>query len=135
MEILDFQLQHPFLFHWNGKFLAPDENWVHLTRNLGDFELVVMTEGTLYIGEGDQEYVVQKGEYRIICPTPYQHGTHPSFCSFFWIHFAYNEEKNDPLRYTADTFHPVGEDEARILLPVDLCQYFRHKKLNISLSA
>lgn len=118
MEILEFQLNTPMHFNWTGKFVAPDANWIHMSRELGDFELVIMTQGDLYIGEGDRETVIHEGEYRIICPTPFQHGTKASLCSFYWVHFSYNNNRNNPRHFTIDHLEPVGADESRILLPV-----------------
>lgn len=118
MEILDFDLKQPLHFNWTGKFVAPDENWIHMTRELTDFELIIMTKGTLYLGEGNNEVIVHEGEYRIVCPTSFQHGTRPSACSFYWVHFSYHNFKNDPKRFSSDLLEPVGADESRILLPV-----------------
>lgn len=89
-----------------------------MTRKLTDFELILVTGGELYMGEGATESVVHEGEYRIICPTDFQHGTQPSYCSFYWVHFSYHNFQNDPVRYPAEQARPVGAEEARILLPI-----------------
>lgn len=99
MDILEFDVTKPVHFNWTGKFIAPDENWIHMAKDLTDFELILMTEGELHIGEQDTESTVHANEYRIICPTPFQHGTKPSRCSFYWMHFSYNEYRNDPVRH------------------------------------
>lgn len=36
MDVLNFQLASPLQFNWAGKFIAPDENWTHITRALTD---------------------------------------------------------------------------------------------------
>lgn len=97
METLEFQVEKPFHFNWSGKFIAPDENWIHITRTLVDFELIVMTEGTLYIAADEKEYVVQEGEYVLISPPCNQYGYKPSKCTFYWTHFAYNNWHNNPV--------------------------------------
>ncbi len=76
-----------FSYHWCGKFQAPNNEWMHLTRNLTDFELMVVTDGTLYIADDKREYVVNKNEYLLMPPNPYQHGSRPGSCSFYWLHF------------------------------------------------
>ena len=99
MEILEFQTEKPFHFNWGGKFIAPDEHWVHITRNLTDFELIVMTQGELYIAADEQEFVVHENEYVLMCPPCRQYGYKPSTCTFYWTHFAYNNWQNNPIRH------------------------------------
>lgn len=96
MKIYEFDTKEPFSFNWTGKFEAPDENWIHMTRELVDFELILMTHGTLYIAAGDEKYTVHEGEYVLMCPPCHQYGFQPSACSFYWTHFTYNEFHNDP---------------------------------------
>ncbi|MDE7298948.1 MAG: AraC family transcriptional regulator [Lachnospiraceae bacterium] len=88
MKIFCFDLSEPFRYHWAGKFRSPNAEWMHLTRRLSDFELIVVTNGTLYIADGLVEYTVRTGEYLLMAPTPAQHGSRPSDCSFGWLHFA-----------------------------------------------
>lgn len=97
MDILEFQIEKPFYFNWGGKFVAPDENWIHMTRNLVDFELIVMTQGELYIASDDKKFVIREGEYALICPPCRQYGYKPSKCTFYWTHFAYNNWQNNPV--------------------------------------
>ena len=87
MGFLDFDIKEPVHLNWTGKFIAPDENWVHISRALTDFELIVMTEGDLYIADTEGEYVIHQGEYRLMCPTSHQYGYHSSQCTFYWTHF------------------------------------------------
>ncbi len=82
-----------FEFNWCGKFQSPSNEWMHLTRNLIDYELMVVTHGTLYIANDTKEYTVNKGEYLLMPPTPYQHGFKQGGCDFYWLHFNYNNEK------------------------------------------
>ena len=103
MNILEFQVEKPFHFNWSGKFVAPDENWVHITRALMDFELIVMTEGELYIAADEKEYIVRKGEYLLINPPCNQYGYKPSKCAFYWTHFAYNNWHNNPIIHKEST--------------------------------
>lgn len=117
MKILEFKTDRPFHFNWTGKFEAPDENWIHMERALTDFELIVMTKGTLYIAEDNEESVVREGEYRLISPTRFQHGTKPSLCSFYWMHFSYNDFKNDPV-CLEEVPSSVSSQEQRIYLPI-----------------
>ena len=92
---LDFDSKNGFEYRWCGKFTPPNDEWIHLTRNLADYELMVVTEGTLYIADHEQEYVVNKGEYLLMPPTPHQHGTRPGSCEFYWMHFDYHGGAQD----------------------------------------
>lgn len=74
-------------YNWCGKFESPSPEWIHLTRDLLDFELIVMTEGILYIADSRREYTVIKGEYLLMPPDHFQHGYRQSNCSFYWLHF------------------------------------------------
>lgn len=95
MNYIRFNAENEFIYHWCGKFVAPEDTWLHLTRQLTDYELFIVTEGVLYIGTASREYTVNTGEYFLMPPDEFEHGTRPSRCSFYWMHFAYHQEKND----------------------------------------
>ncbi len=98
--ILDFDTEKEFTYHWCGKFTSPNADWIHLTRNQRDYELMVVTEGTLYIADHNREYAVQPGEYLLMPPTPFQHGTRSGECNFYWLHFGYNQEAQNHELWT-----------------------------------
>ena len=108
MNYIRFEAEKEFIYHWCGKFIAPDESWTHLTRILHDYELFVITEGTLYIGTDQKEYTVTTGEYLLMPPNSYQHGTKSSYCSFYWMHFGYNKEQNNHDLLTTDKTEAAG---------------------------
>lgn len=116
-EIFDFDTGQPLQFHWCGKFEAPDSNWIHMSRELLDFELIIMTRGELYIAADQEHYIVREGEYILIAPPCRQYGYRPSDCSFYWVHFSYHNMKNDPIRHKK-TPAALQTDETRILLPI-----------------
>ncbi|WP_207649461.1 helix-turn-helix domain-containing protein [Anaeromicropila populeti] len=58
-----------------------------MTRALQEYEMMFVTNGTLYIADENQKYTVPCGEYLIMQPTIRQYGFHPSKCSFYWFHF------------------------------------------------
>ena len=92
---LDFDNKKGFEYKWCGKFTPPNDEWVHLTRNLVDYELMVVTEGTLFIADHEKEYAVNKGEYLLMPPTPHQYGTKSGSCEFYWMHFDYHGSAQD----------------------------------------
>lgn len=78
----------PLPYHYSGKFKAPNTEWMHLTRQLMDFELIVVTDGTLYIAADDHKYTVPAGEYLLMAPVCHQYGYRPGDCTFYWLHFG-----------------------------------------------
>ena len=95
MNYIRFDAEKEFIYHWCGKFVASDESWIHLTRVLQDYELFVVIEGTLFIGTDQKDYIINPGEYLLMPPNQFQHGTNTSLCSFYWMHFGYNNEQNN----------------------------------------
>lgn len=88
MRYFRFNAAMPFQCNFAGKFTAPTPEWMHQTRRLLDFELIVATRGTLYIAAEDEEFCVETGQYLLMPPTPRQHGYRASDCDFYWLHFA-----------------------------------------------
>lgn len=92
-------------FEFCGFFEAPSAEWVHMSRELREYELMIVTEGTLYIASEDtpsdiKEYEVPAGNYLLMPATKHQYGTHPSSCKFYWFHFEHRrKESGFPLPY------------------------------------
>lgn len=91
---MDFLTNCSINYHMSGKFIADSDEWTHYTRNLDDYELMVVTEGTLYIASETEHFTVNEGEYLLMPPTKFQHGFKPSKCSFFWLHIGYEQTEN-----------------------------------------
>lgn len=87
MKLYKFNAALPFQYNFSGKFTAPNAEWMHMTRQLWDFEMIVVTRGTLYIADQDTRYTVGTGQYLLMPPTPKQHGFRASDCAFYWLHF------------------------------------------------
>lgn len=74
-----------------GYFCSPDPNWIHLSRLLTDYELMIVVKGALFIADGNREFSVKEGEYLLLAPGSDQHGYLHSQCEFFWVHFSDSE--------------------------------------------
>ena len=37
MDKINFNIENGFSYHWSGRFIAPNENWIHMTRELVDY--------------------------------------------------------------------------------------------------
>ena len=81
-------LEKPVQLNLTGEFVSPERGWKHLTRTLIDYELFIVTEGELKIGDENGEHSVAAGEYLIMSPTRFQHGTEECKCRFYWVHFT-----------------------------------------------
>ncbi len=78
-----------FKYHLTGKFKALSENWKHDRAPLDDYELIIVTEGDLYLSYQDQNFHVKKNEYLILPPSATcRDGYKMAYSSFYWIHFA-----------------------------------------------
>ena len=85
--MLHFCLEHPVDMLWFGEFISPQKDWKHLTRRLFEYEMMIVTEGELFIADDDRECHVKAGEYLIMSPTRVQRGTRVCRCRFYWMHF------------------------------------------------
>lgn len=90
MLAYEFSVERPLKFELTGKFKAPTPNWQHEVFPLIDYELLVVTEGCLYIADNNGRYIVNKSEHLLLAPTPnnIRYGYHSSDCSFYWLHFS-----------------------------------------------
>lgn len=71
-------------YNLTGKFMAPSDTWQHARFDLTDFELFVMTEGTLYISYAEENFQVSNGEYLLLPPkaNAWRQGFQPAYCEF-----------------------------------------------------
>ena len=113
MKLFKFNSATPFQYNFAGKFTSPNSEWMHLTRQLFDFELFVVTEGVLYIAADDTEYAIEKGHYLLMPPTLKQHGYKSGDCAFYWVHF-YPNSAFDILEAESQT---VDHDSISIAIP------------------
>ena len=88
MKYYQFDTTLPLHYHYAGKFQAPNSEWMHLTRQLMDYELIVVTKGTLYIAADEHEYTIPAGEYLLMAPVCHQYGYRAGTCTFYWMHFG-----------------------------------------------
>ena len=73
-------------YKFNGFFEAGSPDWIHMSRELMENELIIVTNGTLSIADQTDRYVVNENEYLIMEPGQ-QFGFAPSLCTFYWLHF------------------------------------------------
>lgn len=86
---MQFCINSQIKYHMSGKFIADSEHWIHYTRSLTDYELMLVTKGCLYIEDDTHKYTVNEGEYLLMSPCSVQKGFKKSKCSFYWLHIWY----------------------------------------------
>lgn len=91
----EIDVSKPITYEYTGKFQATTAEWTHERMPLINYELIVMTEGPLYLSYAGKDYTVKEGEYLLIPPFyPYlfREGFKSSYCSFYWMHFSTSEK-------------------------------------------
>ena len=91
-KIIELDTSSGIRFLWRGYFKAPDEEWVHISREIDSYEIFYVTKGQLFIADDEEEYTVNRGEYLITPPCRNQHGWKASRCEFYYVHFYAEEE-------------------------------------------
>ena len=70
-----------------GKFESSSKSWMHKPRILSDNELIIVTDGVLYMKVDDKRYSVEPGQYLLIPNHALQMGWRISNPHFWWMHF------------------------------------------------
>jgi AraC family transcriptional regulator, arabinose operon regulatory protein len=113
MKYYEIILDRPLKYNLTGKFQAPSPEWQHFTRYMQDYELIVVTEGTVYLQLDQEAFCVSKGEF-LICPiAATQAGYKKSSCSFYWLHFT----GDNPINVLHSEDLPEDPCEERIYIP------------------
>lgn len=144
MQAYEFSVEQPLKFEVTGKFQAPTPNWQHEVFPLADYELIVVTEGCLYIADNNGRYVVNPSEHLLLAPTPNntRYGYHRSDCSFYWLHFScphdiilhnhikFIEQKKDKVMIPIQGVLPSPE---KVVILMKQLQDFRRSNYNQTL--
>lgn len=86
MDTLSVSLSAQIRYKFSGLFEAPSQEWMHMSRMLQEYQLIIMVKGVLNIADAKKKYTLSEGEYLIMKPG-WQYGFKPGFCSFYWFHF------------------------------------------------
>lgn len=84
-----FDISEPVLHISSGKFTA-GKHWQHkhMYHN-GNFEIIIMIKGTIYLQVDETHYTVHEGEIFALPPYHHLHGykESPEGTQYFWFHF------------------------------------------------
>lgn len=84
-------------YNYSGKFTSIDDQWIHLTRVLPDYELIFVSEGSVHISNQDVDLILKPGDYAIFEPGKLQSGIAKSFCTMYWLHFEASHDETFPM--------------------------------------
>ena len=113
MRILNLPARQLFHYVVTGKFKAPNADWKHEHFYLGEYELFVMTEGTLYLSYNGDDFTVKQGEYLLLPPcNSWRQGFKSAYSSFYWLHFSVSGDY--PIEQSPDM---VTDPEAFFTIP------------------
>ena len=59
MHVFELPSNTVYEYIFTGKFQAPSPHWIHQESPLKDYELFVVTEGTLYISYQGEAFTVE----------------------------------------------------------------------------
>jgi AraC-like DNA-binding protein len=73
----------------NGGLFTAARTWIHSTRTIDSFELILVRQGPVYLQENGQQYSLKTGETLLLLPGRTHGGWQesPQGTSFFWLHF------------------------------------------------
>lgn len=73
----------------NGGLFTASKTWIHSTRIIDSFELILVRQGPVHLQENGQRYSLKTGETIILLPGRTHGGWQesPQGTSFFWLHF------------------------------------------------
>lgn len=63
--------------------------WMHFTRTADEFILYILQSGSLYLREGEKDFVLRKGDIFLLDPFVEHTGTKASCCDYYFIHFRH----------------------------------------------
>lgn len=96
VEGFRFPIDKPMKYALTGKFEAPSPYWMHSDLPLDEYELFVVTKGTMYLSYNNKRYTVPSGQFLLLPPVPppnnRRKGFQPSDCIFYWLHFSCDDE-------------------------------------------
>ena len=92
--VFDLQVLSTIEARHGGLFISPGK-WIHLTRKIDSFEIILVREGIVKMFEEDKHFNVNPGELLLLFPGRKHGGIEPYIgkLSFYWLHFRVKNTK------------------------------------------
>lgn len=92
--------ENEYIEYVSSGLFKSDGSWRHPRRVTDSFEIIFMYDGTAYIGEEGEEYVLRKNDVLFLERGKEHYGfrTSEEFVSFAWLHFVTNSEKYKAIK-------------------------------------
>ncbi|MDK2808384.1 MAG: hypothetical protein PWP24_1119 [Clostridiales bacterium] len=143
MKILSFPTNQLLFYELTGKFKASAPNWKHAILALTDYELFVVTEGTLFLTYNKQDFTVESGHYLLLEPSnSLRQGFREAYSSFYWLHFSVpalpNRTPDEAVKDALFSIPQTGvlsHPEKIVVLMKQLQDFVKNKYPQITLNA
>jgi YesN/AraC family two-component response regulator len=99
-----------------GLFISPGE-WIHSTRKIDSYELILVHEGIVKLFEEKQHFNVKPGEMLLLFPGRTHGGTEKYYgkLSFYWLHFKVRDMSTSGLVHNIKIpQHIISADSHRL---------------------
>ncbi|CUS25567.1 AraC-like transcriptional regulator YisR [Paucilactobacillus oligofermentans DSM 15707 = LMG 22743] len=107
-KVYKFLLTQPLQFYKVGQFIA-QPGWKHkdIIFDEGDYEIIIVVEGDIYIQVGSEQITLNKNDCLLIPPHVRHFGFKESTNGsiYYWMHFFPNGEVTSSYASTLDTNH------------------------------
>ena len=116
MLVLKKGFSNSVTYEKSALFMA-DDNFRHKQITIENYEIIYVTNGTVYIQEGSERHKIEAGRAIILSPNVEHFGyeSSPPNTSFFWVHYFIGERR---LVTFGDPVFRVGKNSR-------LSEYFR----------
>lgn len=71
----------------NANTVTIDLPYIHYRRNPTEYILYIITDGVMFLTEGETEYTLQAGDFLLLDPSRCHFGRESSRCTYYYIHF------------------------------------------------
>jgi AraC-like DNA-binding protein len=78
-------------------------------RNFGQYDLLIVAGGELFIGENGKEWALSEGEALLLRPDAYHYAVKPCEreTSFYWVHFDHPAGREDAVAVASQATGPI----------------------------
>ena len=89
--------------------LSTDKPYIHMKRVMKSFEVIFVTNGTLYMEEDGIQYALTPNQILVLEPDKFHRGykIHEGGTAFYWFHYRTDNLPIPFKTYTGNEYHEV----------------------------